>query len=122
MPLFAFANAGVKIELSLQHAEIGFGILAGLVFGKPLGIMIAALIAVKMGVARLPQAVNWQSLLGYGFLAGIGFTMSLFVAMLAFDDMALVYAAKRGIIVGSLLAGLAGALMLRAGRSLRDVD
>src|SRR5262249_864311 len=122
MPLFAFANAGVRIELSLQHAEIGFGILAGLLFGKPLGIMMAALIAVKTGVARLPQAVNWGSLLGYGFLAGIGFTMSLFIAMLAFDDMALVNAAKRGIIVGSLLAGLAGALMLRTGRPLRDVD
>jgi len=67
MPLFAFANAGVKIELWLQHAEIGFGILAGLVFGKPLGIMMAALIAVKTGIARLPQAVNWGSCLGTGF-------------------------------------------------------
>jgi Na+:H+ antiporter, NhaA family len=119
MPLFAFANAGAKIDLSLQHAEIGFGILAGLTFGKPFGIMMAALIAVKMGVARLPQAVNWGSLLGYGFLAGIGFTMSLFIAMLAFDDTALVDAAKRGIIAGSLLAGVAGAVMLRAARSLR---
>jgi NhaA family Na+:H+ antiporter len=120
MPLFAFANAGVKIELSLQHAEIGFGILAGLLFGKPLGIMMAAFIAVKTGIARLPQAVNWGSLLGYGFLAGIGFTMSLFIAMLAFDDTALVNAAKRGIILGSLVAGVAGALMLRASRPLRD--
>lgn len=122
MPLFAFANAGVKIELSLQHAEIGFGILAGLVFGKPLGIMMAAWIAVKTGIARLPQAVNWRSLLGYGFLAGIGFTMSLFIAMLAFEDMALVYAAKRGIIAASLLAGVAGALILRLVRPLRDVN
>ena len=122
MPLFAFANAGVKIDLSLQHAEIGFGILAGLVFGKPLGIMMFALIAVKTGIARLPQAVNWRSLLGYGFLAGIGFTMSLFIAMLAFDDPASVNAAKRGIIAGSLLAGVAGAVMLRAGRPLRDVN
>ena len=122
MPLFAFANAGVKIELSLQHAEIGFGILAGLLFGKPLGIMMAALIAVRRGIARLPQAVNWRSLLGYGFLAGIGFTMSLFIAMLAFDDTALVYAAKRGIIAASLFAGVAGAVMLRAGGYLRDVN
>jgi NhaA family Na+:H+ antiporter len=122
MPLFAFANAGVKIDLSLQHAEIGFGILAGLVFGKPLGIMMFALIAVKTGIARLPQAVNWRSLLGYGFLAGIGFTMSLFIAMMAFDDTASVNAAKRGIIAGSLLAGVAGAVMLRAGRPLRDVN
>ena len=122
MPLFAFANAGVKIELSLQHAEIGLGILAGLVFGKPLGIMLAALIAVKTGIARLPQAVNWRSLLGYGFLAGIGFTMSLFIAMLAFEDTALVYAAKRGIIAGSLLAGVAGAVVLRASRPSPDVN
>jgi NhaA family Na+:H+ antiporter len=120
MPLFAFANAGVKIDLSLQHAEIGFGILAGLVFGKPLGIMMFALIAVKTGIARLPEAVNWRSLLGYGFLAGIGFTMSLFIAMLAFDDTASVNAAKRGIIAASLLAGVAGAVMLRTGRVLRD--
>ena len=122
MPLFAFANAGVKIDLSLQHAEIGFGILAGLLFGKPLGIMMFALIAVKTGIARLPQAVNWRSLLGYGFLAGIGFTMSLFIAMLAFDDTGSVNAAKRGIIAASLLAGVAGAVMLRAGRPLRDVN
>jgi NhaA family Na+:H+ antiporter len=122
MPLFAFANAGVKIDLSLQHSEIGFGILAGLLFGKPLGIMMFALVAVKTGIARLPQAVNWRSLLGYGFLAGIGFTMSLFIAMLAFDDTASVNAAKRGIIAGSLLAGVAGAAMLRAGRPLRDVN
>jgi NhaA family Na+:H+ antiporter len=122
MPLFAFANAGVKIDLSLQHAEIGFGILAGLLFGKPLGIMMFALIAVKTGIARLPQSVNWRSLLGYGFLAGIGFTMSLFIAMLAFDDTASVNAAKRGIIAGSLLAGVAGAVMLRADRPLRDVN
>lgn len=119
MPLFAFANAGVKFDLSLEHAEIGFGILAGLLFGKPLGIMIAALVAVKTGVARLPRAVNWRSLLGYGLLAGIGFTMSLFIGMLAFDDTALVNAAKRGIIAGSLLSGVAGAVILKFG-GLRD--
>jgi len=120
MPLFAFANAGVKIELSMQHAQIGFGILAGLLFGKPLGVMLAAFVAVKTGIARLPQAMNWVSLIGYGFLAGIGFTMSLFIAMLAFDDPALIDEAKRGIIVGSFLAGIAAAMMLRAGRRTSD--
>ena len=115
MPLFAFANAGVRIELSMQHAEIGLGILAGLIIGKPVGIVTGALVAVKTGIARLPQAVNWRSLLGYAFLAGIGFTMSLFVAMLAFADTALVDAAKRGIIVGSLFAGVAGAVILKIG-------
>ena len=122
MPLFAFANAGVKFDLSLQHAEVGFGILAGLLFGKPLGIMMFALIGLKTGIARLPQAVTWRSLLGCACLAGIGFTMSLFIAMLAFEDTGLVYAAKRGIIVGSLFAGIAGAVLLRTGRPLRDVD
>ncbi len=120
MPLFAFANAGVKIDLSVQHLEIGLGVLTGLVFGKPLGIMMAALIAVKMGFARLPQAVSWRSLFGYACLAGIGFTMSLFVAMLAFADSALADAAKRGIIVGSLVAGVAGAVLLRMSPVLRD--
>jgi NhaA family Na+:H+ antiporter len=77
---------------------------------------------VKTGIARLPQAVNWRSLLGYACLAGIGFTMSLFVAMLAFEDTALVDAAKRGIIAGSLLAGIDGAVLMRLGRSLSDLN
>ena len=120
MPLFAFANAGVKIDLSMQHLEIGLGVLVGLVFGKPLGVMAAALVAVKMGIARLPMGVSWRSLLGYGCLAGIGFTMSLFIAMLAFADSPLVDTAKRGIVVGSLLAGVAGAVLLKMSPVLRD--
>jgi NhaA family Na+:H+ antiporter len=120
MPLFAFANAGVKINLSVQHLEIGLGVLAGLMFGKPLGIMLAALVSVKTGIAQLPRAVSWRSLMGYACLAGIGFTMSLFIAMLAFTDSALIDAAKRGIIVGSVLAGVAGALLLKASPVLRD--
>jgi NhaA family Na+:H+ antiporter len=122
MPLFAFANAGVKIDLSLQHAEIGFGILSGLMFGKPLGIMMCAFIAVKAGIAKLPRGVNWGSLLGYATLAGIGFTMSLFIAMLAFEDQELIDAAKRGVILGSLLAGTIGAVLLKIGRPSRDVN
>jgi Na+:H+ antiporter, NhaA family len=113
MPLFAFANAGVKIDLSMQHMEIGLGVLAGLVFGKPVGIMLAAVIVVKAGIATFPRGVNWRSMFGYACLAGIGFTMSLFIAMLAFADNGLVDAAKRGIIVGSLLAGIAGAVILK---------
>ena len=81
-----------------------------------------ALLAVKTGIARLPQDVNWRSLLGYACLAGIGFTMSLFIAMLAFEDTAIVAAAKRGIIAGSLFAGIAGVVLLRVDRSLRDVN
>jgi NhaA family Na+:H+ antiporter len=120
MPLFAFANAGVKIDLSTQHLRIGLGVLAGLMFGKPLGIMAAALVAVKTGIVTLPQAVDWRSLLGYACLAGIGFTMSIFIATLAFADSALIDAAKRGIIIGSLLAGVAGAVLLNMSPVLRD--
>jgi len=96
------------------------GVLAGLVFGKPVGIMLAALVAVKTGIAKLPQTLSWRSLLGYACLAGIGFTMSLFDAMLAFADSALLDAAKRGIIVGSLIAGVAGAVLLKMSPVLRD--
>ena len=120
MPLFAAANAGVKLTLPIQQAEIAVGALVGLVLGKPLGIMAAALVAVKSGVAKLPRAVSWTSLLGYAWLAGIGFTMSLFIAMLAFDETATVDAAKLGILGGSLLAGVAGAIVLRIASGFRN--
>ena len=120
MPLFAFANAGVKIGLSIEHEEITLGVLAGLVIGKPLGIMAAALLGVKSGIAELPAAVGWTPLLGYASLAGIGFTMSLFIAMLAFDGTASIDAAKQGILAGSLLAGVAGAVILKAASHSRD--
>jgi Na+:H+ antiporter, NhaA family len=120
MPLFAFANAGVTLALPIQHAEIAIGVLVGLVLGKPLGIMAAALLAVKSGVAQLPHAVGWTSLLGYAWLAGIGFTMSLFIAMLAFDETAPVGAAKLGILAGSLAAGVAGAIVLRIASGFRN--
>jgi len=120
MPLFAFANAGVTVALPIQHGEIAVGVLVGLVLGKPLGIMAAALLAVKSGVAKLPHAVGWTSLLGYAWLAGIGFTMSLFIAMLAFDETAPIGAAKLGILAGSLAAGVAGAIVLRIGSGFRN--
>jgi NhaA family Na+:H+ antiporter len=113
MPLFAFANAGVRIGGPFRHAEVAIGVLLGLVIGKPLGITAAALGAVKSGIAQLPRGVGWSSLLGYAWLAGIGFTMSLFIAMLAFDETGPVHAAKSGILAGSLLAGIAGAVVLR---------
>jgi Na+:H+ antiporter, NhaA family len=120
MPLFAFANAGVKIGLSIEHEEITLGVLAGLVIGKPLGIMAAALLGVKSGIAKLPATLGWTPLLGYASLAGIGFTMSLFIAMLAFDGTASIDAAKQGILAGSLLAGVAGAVILKAASHSRD--
>jgi len=113
MPLFAFANAGVRIGGPIEHAGIALGVLAGLIIGKPLGITAAAFAAVKSGIAKLPQDVPWASLVGYAFLAGIGFTMSLFIAMLAFDEAAPIDTAKKGILVGSLAAGVTAAIILK---------
>ena len=113
MPLFAFANAGVRIGGSFQHAEIALGVLAGLILGKPLGITAAAVAAVKSGIAKLPEGLCWRSLLGYAWLGGIGFTMSLFIAMLTFDEAPLVNAAKLGILAGSLLAGILATFILK---------
>jgi Na+:H+ antiporter, NhaA family len=120
MPLFAFANAGVRIGGPLEHAQVTVGVFLGLVIGKPLGITAAALGAVKSGIGQLPGGVGWMSLLGYACLAGIGFTMSLFIAMLAFDETGPLIAAKSGILAGSLLAGIAGAIVLRMASRFRD--
>lgn len=118
MPLFAFANAGVRIGGGMESPQIALGVLAGLIIGKPLGITAAALVTVKSGIAKLPDDVSWPSLLGYACLAGIGFTMSLFIAMLAFDDTVSVEAAKKGILAGSLLAGIVATIVLKTiGRS-----
>jgi Na+:H+ antiporter, NhaA family len=119
MPLFAFANAGVRIGGRLENVGVTVGVLLGLVVGKPLGIMAAAFGAVKSGFAQLPRGLGWLSLLGYSWLAGIGFTMSLFIAMLAFDESAPVNAAKSGILAGSLLAGIMGAMVLRMAAGFR---
>jgi NhaA family Na+:H+ antiporter len=113
MPLFAFANAGVRLGGPIEHVGIVLGVLAGLVIGKPLGIGLAALAAVKSGVANLPAGLRWRSLFGYASLAGIGFTMSLFISMLAFDEAAPIAAAKVGILAASLLAGVIGAILLK---------
>ena len=94
--------------------------LLGLVIGKPLGIAAAAFGAVKLGIAQLPRGVGWGSLLGYACLAGIGFTMSLFIAMLAFDENGPLNAAKSGILAGSLLAGIGGGIVLRIAAGFRN--
>jgi NhaA family Na+:H+ antiporter len=120
MPLFAFANAGVRIGGPLDHVEVTVGVILGLVVGKPLGIAAAALGAIKSGIGELPNGIGWTSLLGYACLAGIGFTMSLFIGMLAFHETGPVNAAKSGILAGSLLAGIAGAIFLRIASRFRD--
>jgi Na+:H+ antiporter, NhaA family len=121
MPLFALANAGVQLTGEGQSlvlaSPVTVGVFFGLVFGKPLGIMIFSWTAVRLGFAELPRGVTWRLVHGVAWLAGIGFTMSLFVAGLAFPDApALLTAAKIGVLAASLAAGICGWLLLwRAG-------
>ena len=118
MPLFAFANAGVRLggaEAS-PAAPVTLGVLLGLVLGKPLGITLFAWLAVRLRLATLPAETSWRALHGVAWLGGIGFTMSLFIAAQAFEGTPLLYPAKLGILLGSTLAGSVGALLLRRER------
>jgi NhaA family Na+:H+ antiporter len=120
MPLFAAANAGVRITGPAQDGAILLGALCGLVLGKPLGIMGAAFAVVKLGIGELPGNISWRDLIGYSCLAGIGFTMSLFIGMLAFGESPMLNAAKLGILAGSFLAAIAGAIILNVAKRARD--
>jgi len=115
LPLFALANAGVRIDSHIGEAlanPISLGIIAGLVVGKPIGITLMTWLAVKSGKGFLPQGVNWLQVVGAGCLAGIGFTMSLFIADLAWNDEALIANAKIGILTASLISGILGFVFL----------
>jgi NhaA family Na+:H+ antiporter len=117
MPLFALANAGVHFGADLFAAlslPVTLGIVLGLVIGKPLGITLVAWLATRMGVAALPTSGSWRALHGVSWLGGIGFTMSLFIAGLAFPSSPeLLDSAKVGILTASILAGLTGWVVLR---------
>jgi NhaA family Na+:H+ antiporter len=120
LPLFAFVNAGVSLEgvsfSDLLHA-VPLGIAAGLFVGKQIGIFLLCFLAVKAGLARLPDGANWGSLYGVSILCGVGFTMSLFVGSLAFEnvplDLEVIFDERLGIIFGSLLSGIVGYVVLR---------
>jgi NhaA family Na+:H+ antiporter len=113
MPIFALANAGVAFEVARVTDPVALAVAAGLVIGKPVGIVVFSFIAVRLGLASLPEDMGWRALLGGGFLAGIGFTMSLFIAGLALDGTAL-DAAKVGILGASLVSGAIGMGLLYA--------
>lgn len=115
LPLFALANAGVPLGgdvLAVVASPLALGIVVGLVVGKPLGITLMSWLAVRSGKGMLPEGVTWGHVVGAGCLAGIGFTMSLFISDLAFDDPALITAAKIGILVASLVSGILGFIIL----------
>jgi NhaA family Na+:H+ antiporter len=115
MPVFALANAGVAVGdglLGTLGSPVTLGIVLGLFVGKQAGVFAAAWLAVKAGIAALPAGVAWRQVWGVSLLCGIGFTMSLFIASLAFSDGALLDDAKVGILAGSLLSGVVGAVAL----------
>jgi NhaA family Na+:H+ antiporter len=125
LPLFAFSNAGIPIPADLGHTlthPVTFGVILGLVIGKPLGVTLASWAVVRLGWAELLPRTRWRDVLGVGNLAGIGFTMSIFIATLAFGDEENVSLddAKLAILIASTLAALgAVATLLQRGGARR---
>jgi len=127
LPLFAFANAGVSLEgigLSALLSPVPLGIMLGLFIGKPLGVFTISWLAVKLGIAQLPNGVNFKQIFAVSILCGIGFTMSMFIASLAFEHGGLDYGSysRLGILVGSTLAAIVGYLALRMALPNREAD
>lgn len=123
MPLFALANAGVALEAPGGGSVVGdltFYVAISLVLGKVLGITLFSWLGVKLRLADLPRHTNWINMIGVGLLGGVGFTMSLFISGLAFDDLLLLSQTKIGILAGSLVAGVAGLLVLRFSLKRRE--
>ena len=115
MPIFALANAGVALKgdlLSVFIQPVTLGIMAGLVLGKQIGVFLASFLAIKLKWADLPTGMTWIRLYGLSWLTGIGFTMSLFIASLAFGNSEFLSSAKTGILVASLVSGTVGAAIL----------
>ncbi|MEQ8706879.1 MAG: Na+/H+ antiporter NhaA [Phaeodactylibacter sp.] len=116
MPVFALSNAGVTVSTDTAlNMNLILGIALALIVGKAVGIFLMSNLALRLGISKLPDGVSKMQILGVSFLAGVGFTMSIFIANLAFkDNPALLDSAKVGILIGSLIAGLTGFLILRA--------
>ena len=121
LPIFALANTAIVMSGDISEIlteNYSLGIALGLIIGKPLGIFSITFVAVKVGLCKLPSDLNWKSVLGVGFLGGIGFTMSIFITLLAFDNEAVINNAKFIILLSSLVAGVLGFVFLKA--TLKD--
>jgi len=114
MPLFALANAGVIIDFSsvIEHKQIVLGVALGLVIGKPIGIFLFTYLANSLKIATKPTNVTWSEIVAVGFLGGIGFTMSIFISHLAFNDPSIVSAVKIGIFASSITAAIIGVILI----------
>ena len=116
VPIFVLANTAIVLKGSIANLftlDYSIGIAAGLLLGKPVGIFLLSVIAVKSGIGKMPKDLNWKSIFGAGILGGIGFTMSIFITLLAFDNVEIVNKAKLAILISSLVAGVLGYLMLQ---------
>ncbi len=117
IPLFAFANTNITLEKEMLGgltSGLGLGISLGLLVGKPIGILLTSFLCTKAKLSSLPEGSNWKHIIGVGLLAGIGFTMSIFIAILSFNDPEHVSEAKLSILLTSLLAGVFGYLALNS--------
>lgn len=118
MPIFALANTNIEFENEMINGlltPLGMGIILGLFIGKPLGIFIMSWISIKLGLSKMPDKAGWSHIIGVGLLAGIGFTMSIFISILSFTGADLLLKeAKFSILVASLLSGIIGSLMLKS--------
>ncbi|HUH19309.1 Na+/H+ antiporter NhaA [Albibacterium sp.] len=116
IPIFALANTNITFESGMVEGlftPLGFGIILGLFIGKPVGIFLASWIAIKFGISKMPDRAHWIHILGVGMIAGIGFTMSIFISLLSFSNSAhLMSEAKFSILIGSLLSAIMGSLLL----------
>ena len=125
LPIFALANTAIVMQIKTLNQGLpsyAWGILLGLVVGKPIGITLFSWLAVKVRLARLTHGLQWKSIFGAGILGGIGFTMSIFVTLLAFSDTEIINNAKLYIIIASVLAGLFGLLYLKSILKLKTED
>ena len=116
LPLFALFNTAIIIDFSMFSNLLSngsLGIFFGLVFGKPIGITFFTYLSHKFKIAKLPDKTNFMSIIGVGALGGIGFTMSIFISLLAFDDINIINQMKFAILISSLISGLIGYLILK---------
>jgi NhaA family Na+:H+ antiporter len=125
LPLFALANTAIPLQVSITEglfSGLNLGIMFGLVAGKPLGILLFTFILVRTRLGKLPGEVTWRQLLGMGLTAGIGFTMSIFIATLSFGSETLTDMAKLAVLAGSMAAAIAGILVLLSVRKGREEE
>lgn len=117
IPIFAFANTNITLQSEMLHgltSSLGLGIFFGLLVGKPVGILVTSWICNRLGMGTLPEGSNWTHIIGVGLLAGIGFTMSIFISILSFNNPLFVSEAKLSVLLTSIIAGTAGLILLKA--------